>query len=184
MRRKHWRARLELEGKGMSRLLVKLVTAATVGTLLSSSPMTAQILPPAKKAARVNIIYGPALEIAHDDVAIIRWITNNPGGLDDHFAVADYGTDPKDLSQRAKSHIRLNQGHPETIFRVRISGLKPQTTYYYRVTSEESNGTSDGVKSIVNKFTMPGPGERIVYDVKRDGTLTSSPGSASRIKGK
>jgi hypothetical protein len=45
---------------------------------------------------------------------------------------------------------------------VRIEGLKPRTTYYYTVTSEESNGTSDGVKSTVSKFTTPGPGERIV----------------------
>jgi phosphodiesterase/alkaline phosphatase D-like protein len=45
---------------------------------------------------------------------------------------------------------------------VRIEGLKPRTTYYYTVTSEESNGTSDGVKSTVGKFTTPGPGERIV----------------------
>ena len=40
-------------------------------------------------------------------------------------AVAHYGTDPKDLSQTAKNHIRLNHGHPETIFRVRMEGLKP-----------------------------------------------------------
>ena len=31
---------------------------------------------------------------------------------------------------------------------------------------EESNGKSDGVKSIVKKFTTPGPGERIVNDPK------------------
>ena len=73
-----------------------------------------------------------------------------------------YGTDPKDLSQTAKNPIRLNQGHQYTTFRVRIEGLKPQTTYYYTVTSEESNGTSDGVKSTVSKFTTPAPGERIV----------------------
>jgi len=41
-----------------------------------------------------------------------------------------------------------------------MEGLKPWTTYYYRVTSEESNGKSDGMKSTVNKFTTPGPGER------------------------
>jgi hypothetical protein len=40
--------------------------------------------------------------------------------------VAHYSADPEDLSQ--KSHIRLNRGHAETIFRVRIQGLKPQTT--------------------------------------------------------
>jgi hypothetical protein len=155
----------------MSRLLVKLLSAATVGGLLSSSPLTAQILPPEKKAERVKIMYGPVLEIAYGDLAIVRWITNNPGGSDDHYAIADFGTDPKDLSQRAKSRLRLNRGHRETIFRVRITGLKPTTTYYYTVTSEESNGTSDGVKSAVNKFTMPGSGERIVHAVNPDGTL-------------
>jgi hypothetical protein len=66
-----------------------------------------------------------------------------------------YGTDPNNLSQTAKSPIRLNQSHPSTIFRVRIQGLKPATTYYYTVESEEANGTSDGVTSPVNKFTIP-----------------------------
>jgi phosphodiesterase/alkaline phosphatase D-like protein len=51
---------------------------------------------------------------------------------------------------------------------VRIEGLKPRTTYYYRVTSEDSNGKSEGVKSAVNKFTTPAPGERIVVYPKRD----------------
>jgi Purple acid Phosphatase, N-terminal domain len=194
MRRKRWASvgGLELEGNGMSRLPVTLLTWATICSLLSSASINAQVHPPAplkkgelpppaKRAARVNITYGPALEIAHHDVAIIRWITNNPGGLDDHFSIAEYGTDPKDLSQRAKSQIRLNRAHPETIFRVRLSGLKPRTTYYYRVTSEDSSGTSDGVKSDLNKFTMPGPGERIIFDVKRDGTLQAGPGLGSLL---
>jgi hypothetical protein len=51
---------------------------------------------------------------------------------------------------------------------VRIDDLEPRTTYYYSVASEESNGTSDGVKSAVNKFTTPGPGERIVAYPKPD----------------
>ena len=46
-----------------------------------------------------------------------------------------YGTDPEDLSQTVKSPIRLNRTHAETIFRVRMMGLQPQTTYYYKVTS-------------------------------------------------
>jgi phosphodiesterase/alkaline phosphatase D-like protein len=71
-----------------------------------------------------------------------------------------YGTDRDDLSQTAKNHIRLNPTHPETIFRVLVQGLKPQTTYYYKVDSEEANGKSDGVKSTVNQFTTAGPGER------------------------
>jgi phosphodiesterase/alkaline phosphatase D-like protein len=95
-------------------------------------------------------------------LTIVRWTTNNPGGSNDHLGVVYYGTDPKGLSQTAKSPIRLNQNHPTTTFRVRMQGLKPRTTYYYRVTSEESNGKNDGVKSAVKKFTTPGPGERMV----------------------
>lgn len=161
----------------MNNLLLKLAVTAMVGGLLSSTATVAQAqhpqtpagrlppppdLPPAEKAVRVTISQGPALEMARDDLAIIRWTTNNPGGIDDHFAVVHYGTDPKDLSQTAKSHIRLNRNHPETIFRVRMDGLKPETTYYYKVTSIESTGRSDGVESSVNQFTTPRAGERIV----------------------
>jgi phosphodiesterase/alkaline phosphatase D-like protein len=146
----------------MNRLLLTLAIATTVGILLSSTPAPAQLLPPAKKAERVEITKGPELELATDHLTIIRWTVNNPGGSDVHYGIVRYGTDPKDLSQTAKNPIRLNQGHQYTTFRVRIEGLKPQTTYYYSVTSEESNGNSDGVKSTVNQFITPAPGERIV----------------------
>jgi len=146
----------------MNRLLLKLAITAAVGSLLSSNPAAAQVLPPAKRAERVEITKAPALELAMDHLTIIRWTTNNPGGTDVHYGIVHYGTDPKDLSQTAKSPIRINRGHPETVFRVRMPGLKPQTTYYYKVTSTESTGKSDGVESPVNQFTTPGPGERIV----------------------
>jgi phosphodiesterase/alkaline phosphatase D-like protein len=100
--------------------------------------------------------------MALDDLAIVRWTSTNPGGNDEHFGVVHYGTDPGDLSQTAKSDIQLNRAHPETIFRVRLPGLKPQTTYYYRVTSIEANGADDGLKSGVTKFTTPPPGERVI----------------------
>jgi Purple acid Phosphatase, N-terminal domain len=138
-----------------------LAIIAAVG-IVFSNPSAAQILPPAKPAAHVKIIQGPTLELAHDDLAIVRWTTTNPGGDDEHFAIAHYGTDPSDLSQTAKSHIRLNRTHPETMFRVRLAGLKPQTTYYYWVTSAGGNGTSDDVKSAVSHFTTPAPGKRII----------------------
>jgi hypothetical protein len=66
--------------------------------------------------------------------------------------VVHYGTNPKDLSQTAKSPIRLNPGHPDTVFRVRIEGLKPGTTYYYKVDSIEANGKGDGVTSELKTF--------------------------------
>jgi hypothetical protein len=151
----------------MHRLLLTLAITGTVGSLLVSNRAAAQIVPPAKKAAHVEIIKGPELELATDFLTIVRWVTNNPGGANDHLGVVSYGTDPKDLSQTAKSPIRLNQGHPQTTFRVRIQGLKPRTTYYYTVTSEESSGKSDGVRSAVKQFTTPAPGERIPPLTKR-----------------
>jgi Purple acid Phosphatase, N-terminal domain len=157
----------------MNRLLLKRATIAVVSTLLCSSSASAQkmdspsqpstqIPPPAPQAAHVEILQQPALEFARDDLAIIRWTINNPGGSDDHFAVVHYGTDPNNLSSTAKSHIRLNRNHPETIFRARLDGLKPLTTYYYWVMSTGSNELRDGERSRIERFTTPGPGERVV----------------------
>jgi hypothetical protein len=131
---------------------------APTTTTSSSYATVAPVLPPGQKAARVEITQGPELELARDDLAIIRWTTNNPGGTDVHFAVVFYGTTPGALSQATQNQIRLNPAHPETIFRARLSGLKPSTTYYYSVTSTGGDGTSDGVQSPVRQFTTPGPG--------------------------
>ena len=143
----------------MNRLLVIGAVTATAGAMLFCNPVVAQNPPPAPKTAHVEILKEPALEISHDDLAIIRWTTNNPGGDDDHYSVIHYGTDPNDLSQTAKNHIRLNQSHRETIFRVRVMGLKPATTYYYKVTSMGYDGVSDGVESSVHQFTTAAPGQ-------------------------
>ena len=146
----------------MTTFFAQLAMVAIV-VLLPASTL-AQILPPATKAARVRITQGPELESAWDNWAIIRWKSNNPGGSDEHDGVVHYGTDAKELSQTAKSHIRLNQTHSYTIFRVRVNGLRPRTTYYYTVDSMDANGTSDGVKSPVNHFTTAAPGQRIAAD--------------------
>ena len=144
----------------MKRLHVKLlITAAAVSLLFSNSlaaqtsPYSPKVLPPAARAARVRVTQGPELESANDESAIIRWTSNNPGGSDEHYGVVHYGTNPKELSQTAKSHIRLNQNHSYTVFRVRVEGLARQTKYYYTVDSVSANGTSDGVKSTVKYFS-------------------------------
>lgn len=126
-----------------------------VGSLLSANPARAQLIPPAKRAAHVEISQGPEIESAKANEVIIRWTSNNPGGSDEHFGVVHYGKNSTELTQTAKSHIRLNQGHAQTVFRVRVDGLEPRTTYYYKVDSQQANGTSDGVTSPTNKFTTP-----------------------------
>jgi phosphodiesterase/alkaline phosphatase D-like protein len=138
----------------MNKMLVKVAITAVAGGLLCSDTLFAQIVPPAPRAKSVKITQGPAPERADDYLTIISWTSNNPGGAPDRLGVVRYGTDPKNLNKIAKSPIRLNQGHPTTVFRVRIQGLKPDTTYYYTVDSEEEgNGKSDGVKSPVRQFT-------------------------------
>ena len=94
--------------------------------------------------------------MAKEHLTIIKWTTNNPGGSAVHFGIVRYGTDPKKLSETAKSPIRLNPDHSSTVFRVRMEGLKPRITYYYTVGSMEANGTDDGTKSTVKQFTTLG----------------------------
>ena len=139
----------------MNRLFPKLVMTVMIGNLLYSTPIATQESPTTKKAARVRISRGPEMERLDPDFAIIRWTSNNPGGSPVHYGVVRYGTDRTKLDQTAKSPIRLNPGHSETVFRVRVYDLKPRTTYYYTVDSMEANGTSDGVKSSVKSFTTP-----------------------------
>ena len=139
----------------MYRLFLKLGIMITVCGLLYSTPAATQVSPTTKKAARVRITQGPEMERVDPDFAIIRWTSNNPGGSPEHYGIVRYGTDPTKLNQTAKSPIRLNPGHSYTVFRVRIGGLKPRTTYYYTVDSTEANGKGDEVKSAVKHFTTP-----------------------------
>ena len=138
----------------MKRLLLML-TFAIMGTSVWLLPTAAQIPPPAKQATRVKVTNGPELESAKDSLAIIRWTSTNPGGSDEHFGVVHYGTDAKNLSETAKSHIRLNRGHSYTVFRVRVDGLTSKTTYYYTVDSVNARGASDGVVVGIKKFMTP-----------------------------
>jgi phosphodiesterase/alkaline phosphatase D-like protein len=143
----------------MNQRSLKPVLTAALGSLFFATLMGAQVSPTTPKASSTHITEGPATERVDPDFAIIRWTTNNPGGSPVHYGIVHYGTDSKNLTQTAKSPIRLNPGHSSTVFRVRMEGLKPGTTYYYTVASMEANGTSDGVKSAVNHFSTPGAPE-------------------------
>ncbi len=137
----------------MNKLFLKLGITLIAAGLFCPVPAATQVSPSTKKAARVRITQGPEMERLDPDFAIIRWTCNNPGGSPEHYGVVHYGTNPKELSQTAKSPIRLNPGHSDTVFRVRMDGLKSRTTYYYTVDSMEANGNGDGVKSTVKRFT-------------------------------
>jgi hypothetical protein len=85
----------------------------------------------------------PMVESVTDTLAFIRWTTQNPGGTILHHAVVRYGQDPKNLNLTAESPTRINPGHSKMVFRVRVGNLKPGTTYYYKVSSEQAGGMSE-----------------------------------------
>src|SRR5882672_3550980 len=95
----------------------------------------------------------PVVESVSDTLAFISWTTPNPGGAILHYAIVRYGKDPNHLEFTAKSPTRVNPSHSEMVFRVRMDGLQPGTTYYYKESSEQANGISDPATSGVSQFT-------------------------------
>ncbi|HEY4051263.1 MAG TPA: fibronectin type III domain-containing protein [Acidobacteriaceae bacterium] len=140
----------------MNRPYIKLAAIVAAYCLALVLKGVAQLSPSTERAAKVRITEGPAVELNRDNLTMIRWVVNNPGGSPVHYGIVHYGTDPNRLNQVAKSPIRLNPNHPNTVFRVRIYDLRPGTTYYYTVQSAEANGTDDRVKSGIDHFTIAG----------------------------
>ena len=137
----------------MRRLLLSLAITVSVSIPMFSVQITSQQPPASKKAARMLIIKGPALESATDNSAIIRWTTNTGSSSIEH-SVVHYGTDPKNLSRRAESLNRWNRNLPYMIHRVCVMNLTPRTTYYYTVESVRGDGTPLGGRSnTINQFT-------------------------------
>jgi hypothetical protein len=94
----------------------------------------------------------PMVESVSATLAFISWTTPNPGGTVLHKAIVHYGKDPRHLDLTAASPTRINPGHSEMLFRVRIPDLEPGTTYYYKVSSEQADGIADPLTSGVNRF--------------------------------
>jgi len=137
----------------MRRLLLSLAITVSVSIPMFSVQITSQQPPASKKAARMLIIKGPALESATANSAIIRWTTNIGSSSIEH-SVVHYGTDPKNLSRRAESLNRWNRNLPYMIHRVSVMNLTPRTTYYYTVESVRGDGTPLGGRSnTINQFT-------------------------------
>jgi hypothetical protein len=130
-----------------SRLMIAICVMA-VGVLFLQPPLACA--GEGSSPAQVNV--SPTVESVADTFAFIRWSTRNPGGTILHYAVVHYGKDPDHLDLTAMSPNRINPSHSDIVFRVRMSDLEPDTTYYYRVSSTQADGTSDRVTSSVSQF--------------------------------
>jgi phosphodiesterase/alkaline phosphatase D-like protein len=133
----------------MNRALLIIAAWILSGTLLAQESPTTPI------ARHLRIIQGPRIELSGENLTIIRWTTNNPGGSPVHYGVVHYGTDPSRLTETAKSPVRLNPDHALTVFRVRLDNLRAQTIYYFRVESMQASGVGDRITSPLRHFSTP-----------------------------
>ena len=95
-----------LSGRSMKELVLRVAIVATVGSPLCSEPAIAQLPPAAKKAGRVEISTGPAVELSKSHLIIIRWTTNNPGGSDVHYGVVPTERIPSSSARWRKTPSR------------------------------------------------------------------------------
>ena len=104
----------------------------------------------------VRITGGPTIELLDDHSAVIAWDTNVQGS-----SRVEYGQNRNDLSQIAESPW----GAGGLTHRVRIDNLRPDTTYFFEVETEQARGSGAGVESnrILSFRTLP-QGSRAMRD--------------------
>jgi acid phosphatase type 7 len=81
-----------------------------------------------------SIVHGPYLQLATEDAVTVVWHTNRPG-----VSRVEYGPTTA-LGQQAASSRNGLIDNDRTSHVVRLTGLKPGTTYHYRVVTREFAG--------------------------------------------
>jgi|SRR5579872_4872646 len=99
----------------------------------------------APRAANLKITHGPVLESVGDNLATIAWSTNVNAST-----ILKYGTNPSQLSETAEAPWG------GVTHRVHLRGLRPGTTYYYRIESTQAQGTGTQAISTVEQFRTRG----------------------------
>lgn len=92
-------------------------------------PLTVELRMPVK--ADHIFVTKPYLQNPTSDGITVMWETSTPT-----YSWVEYGTDPTQLS-RARVLINGQAEVSETLHRIRLEGLTPGQTYYYRVCSQE-----------------------------------------------
>jgi hypothetical protein len=99
----------------------------------------------------VRITDGPRVEGTGSTWAVIAWTTNTGGS-----SVVRYGIREDKLRQMAEAPYADNDKTRAQNHRVRLTTLKPHTTYYFIVDSGQGEGTGTETRSSVGQFTTKG----------------------------
>ncbi len=106
--------------------------------------------PGAQNNQYVQITNGPVLEQVASNMAIVSWSTAQPSS-----SMVRYGTDPNALNQTA-------QAQWGTTHRVTISGLKPNTHYFFEIMSSQQPGTAGQIATNTGQFTTVQQGQSAI----------------------
>jgi len=101
-----------------------------------------------KAEGPVKIIDGPRVEGVGDTWAVVAWTTNSASS-----SVIHYGTDRNHLDRTAESRYADVENASRQTHRVRLTNLKPKTTYYFSVYSGQGEGTGTQAASAAAQFT-------------------------------
>lgn len=99
----------------------------------------------------VRITNGPVVERVGDNTAVIAWSTNVKSS-----SVVRYGESLTGLNRTADAPWG------DTTHRVTITGLKPNTRYFFRVESAQAQGTGTQTMSRTSSFETVAPGAEAV----------------------
>ncbi len=102
-----------------------------------------------ERRAAARIVKGPVIEWVGPTDAVISWTTNVPSST-----VVRYGTAANALGQKAE------KPWGGTNHRVKITGLRPDTTYFFQVESEHAQGTGTQAESNPLSFRTPNKGAK------------------------
>lgn len=124
------------------------------------------------QSQKLQITDGPRVEGVGDTWAVIAWTTNTGGS-----SIIRYGTNGNSLTQTAMSPYSDNESRQHQTHRVKVTNLKPGTTYYFIADSGQGEGTGTEAKSGVQSFTTKGQGSDMsgqnVPDWKKNGQNTT-----------
>lgn len=119
--------------------------------LFSEAGFTQQKREPGAPTEPVRLIRGPYLQVASSTGILIRWRTDVSAR-----SKVRYGTEPGKLDQSAEDRMLLTE------HKIKLSGLKPLTKYYYAI-----GGLKDVLQGNEDNYftTLPEPGKPGHYTV-------------------
>jgi hypothetical protein len=113
----------------------------------NSTANNGQYPPAGSSNGQVQIIANPTVQSVSDTQAIINWTTNVPAS-----STVRYGQSWLALNQQAQAQWGTNHS-------VTITGLKPNTKYFFRVESAQAENTGQQARSSFGTFQTGAPGQ-------------------------